>query len=92
MLTAAAAAASTQGVGGAEDGGAGPDAGPLSPTGEQSGVSLPPPPLEKPSTPPPRDVAFEEFKKVTENGCSLKAACSSISFFARHVKFQRWNP
>jgi len=62
MTTGVGAAASTQAA--AADGvDGGLDGGPTSPTGDPSAVSLPPAPLEKPSTPPPRDVAFEEFKK-----------------------------
>ena len=60
----AAAASSTQQA--AAEGGvdAASEAAPTSPTGEASGMVLPPAPTEKPSTPPARDIAFEEFKKV----------------------------
>jgi len=59
----AAAASSTQQA--AAEGGAdaASEAAPTSPTGEASGMVLPPAPTEKPSTPPARDIAFEEFKK-----------------------------
>ena len=79
MTTGVGAAASTQAA--AADGvDGGLDGGPTSPTGDPSAVSLPPAPLEKPSTPPPRDVAFEEFKKVSMSVChSVSYHCVFLS-------------
>ena len=64
VLTAAPASTTTQVAAPTEGVDAASDAAPASPTGDASAPTLPPAPTEKPSTPPPRDIAFEEFKKV----------------------------